>query len=360
MKRTVLSLGLFFLTVTLYAQESGPVINFIKTNHNFWTINEENGRASIDFELINSGDSPLIISRVQSSCGCTASFWTKEPILPKAKGMVSVSYDPTNRPGAFVNTVTVYSNASASGTALTINGIVIPKPKKPEEVYRRKIGDLGIANIHLSLNKVFVGQSVTDTIGIYNFSNIPMEVTFDRIPKHITLTVNPTILKPQEAGKINVTFDASKNDDWGFVLDRIRVLPNKENHQNNTISISANIEEDFSKLSEKQLANAPQVKFEETTKDFGIVNEGDVIEHKFIFANTGNSDLIIRKIKASCGCTTAAPEVNILQPGKQTSLTASFKTAGFTGRQSKSITVITNDPKQPNVVLRLSGTVQKK
>jgi hypothetical protein len=360
MKHNVVLVGLILFYVTINAQESSPVINLFKSIHDFGVIKEENGKVTVDFELSNEGNAPLVISRVQSSCGCTASLWTKEPIPPKGKGKITATYDPANRPGVFAQNITVFSNASTIGTVLTIRGTVIPKPKKPEEVYRRKIGDLGIANIHLSLNKVFVGQSTTDTIGIYNFSNSPMEVTFDRIPKHITLEVNPTKLKPQEAGKIIITFDANKNDDWGFVLDRIRVLPNKENHQNNTISISANIEEDFSKLTEKELANAPQVQFEETNKDFGIVNEGDIIEHKFILTNTGKSDLIIRKIRASCGCTTVAPDVNVLQPGKQTALSASFRTAGFSGRQSKSITVITNDPKQPNVVLRLSGTIQKK
>ena len=160
-------------------------------------------------------------------------------------------------------------------------------------------------------------------------------------------------------GYLVVTFFANQANDWGFVVNRIRLKVNNENPQGNLISISANIEEDFSVLTEKDLANAPQIEFTQVNKDFGTVKEGDVIEHEFIFTNTGKSDLIIRKIRSSCGCTTAAPKVSVIKPGEQSSLSASFRTSGFTGRQSKTVTVITNDPKRSTVVLRLSGTVTK-
>lgn len=360
MKRIVFFLGLLVPCAILYAQESGPVMKFLKTSHDFGTIKEEGGKAAVDFEVTNTGNAPLIITRVQTSCGCTASFWTKEPIAPNGKGIVSITYDPTNRPGEFSQLVTVFSNALPTGLALSITGTVIPRTKTPEELYRRRIGELGIANVHLSFNRVLIGQEVTDSIKVYNFSDKPMDVSFDRTPKHISVSMQPSKLKPKETGTIIVSYNTKNINDWGFVLDRVRVMPNKENHPNNTISISANIEEDFSKLSEKELANAPRIEFEEISKDFGTVDEGVVIEHKYVFTNTGNSDLIIRKIKASCGCTTAAPDVNVVKPGQQASLTASFRTAGYSGRQSKSITVISNDPKQPSLVLRLSGTVAKK
>ena len=180
------------------------------------------------------------------------------------------------------------------------------------------------------------------------------------VPRYVTIVSKPETLKPQEEGLVLISFDANKANDWGFVVSRVRVKVNNENPQGNLLSISANVEEDFSKLTEKELANAPQIEFAQVNKDFGTVSEGQVIEHDFIFTNTGKSDLIIRKIRSSCGCTTAAPKVSVLKPGEQTSLSASFKTSGFTGRQSKTVTVISNDPKRSTVVLRLSGTVTKK
>lgn len=360
MKRIAFNLLVMLLVPALnIAQEKLPQISFDNIIHDFGIIKEEGGTVTTNFEFTNTGNAPLIINRVSSSCGCATPQWPKEPIKPGAKASIQATYDPLNRPGPFNKTITVFSNAAVSGNVLTIRGQVTPKPKTPEDIYRRRFGDMGVANMNISLGKVFSNGVAKDSVSIYNFGSKPLTINFDRPPAHITITAIPLTLKPQEEGFIYVTFDAAKQDDWGFVINRVRIMPNNENHQGNQLSISATIEEDFSNLTKEQLASAPLVSFSETTKDFGEVKEGDVINHEFVFSNNGKSDLIIRKIKASCGCTTAAPKVNVLKPGEKTSMSASFKTAGFTGRQSKTITVITNDPKNPSIVLRLSGTVSK-
>lgn len=361
MKRIALLFNLLlFLCFSLVAQEKTTQIKFSETLHNFGTIKEEGGLVSHNFEFTNIGKAPLIITKVMSSCGCTVSEWPKEPILPGAKGVIKTSYNPKGRPGPFNQSITIYSNASASGDVITLRGQVRPREKTVEEIYRRKIGELGIANSHLSFGKVLVDQTKVDTIKVFNFSSEPLRISFENLPKHISVLSIPNEIKAKEKGSIVLSFDAGKVIDWGFVIDRVKLKINDENVQGNIISLSANIEEDFSKLTEKELASAPQINFLEIQKDFGNVNEGEIIEHEFIFTNTGKSDLIIRKIKASCGCTTAAPKESIIKPGQKSSLSASFKTSGFSGRQSKTITVITNDPVKSTMVLRLSGTVNKK
>ena len=127
------------------------------------------------------------------------------------------------------------------------------------------------------------------------------------------------------------------------------------------ISISANIEEDFSQLMPAQQSNAPVAEFNSTTYDFGNNHtEGKPVEHEFQLTNKGKSDLIIRKLKPSCGCTTVNPDKMVLKPGEKTQIKAQLRTNGYSGRQSKSITVITNDPKQPSITLRITGSVVKK
>jgi hypothetical protein len=359
MKNLIIIFAILFAS-NLVAQDKSPQATFSATIHNFGDIKEEEGPVSHTFEITNTGNIPLIINRVATTCGCTASDWTKEPILPGTKGAIKAAYNPQGRPGPFVQNITVFTNATAGGTVISLRGTVIPKPKTLDDIYRRRIGDLGMTNSHLSLGKVFVNQVRTDTLMVYNFGSNPLTVTFEQIPSHLSIKSVPKTLKTNEEGLVLVTFDSRKIDDWGFVVNRIRMLINNENPQGNLLSISANIEEDFTAFSERELENAAQISFNETQKDFGIVKEGDVIDHEFIFTNTGKSNLIIRKINSSCGCTTAAPKITTIKPGEQSSLSASFRTTGFTGRQSKTITVITNDPKRSTVVLRLSGTIVKK
>ncbi len=61
------------------------------------------------FKFKNTGNSPLIISDIKRSCGCTTPEFTKEPIMPGEKGEIFVRYD-TQRVGLFNKTLTVYSN----------------------------------------------------------------------------------------------------------------------------------------------------------------------------------------------------------------------------------------------------------
>jgi hypothetical protein len=50
----------------------------------------------------------------------------------------------------------------------------------------------------------------------------------------------------------------------------------------------------------------------------------------------------------------------VIKPGKTTTIKTSFNSSGKPGKQNKTVTVITNDPDNANVTLRISGDVIKK
>ena len=76
------------------------------------------------FKFTNTGDAPLIISKVKTSCGCTVPTYSKEPILPGAQGQLDIKYD-TKRLGAFTKTITVTSNAKEGSKKLKIKGNIV-------------------------------------------------------------------------------------------------------------------------------------------------------------------------------------------------------------------------------------------
>ena len=76
------------------------------------------------FEFTNTGDAPLIVTDVKSSCGCTVPKKPKGPVAAGANGTIEVKYD-TNRVGPIRKTVTVYSNADEPIKALKIKGEVM-------------------------------------------------------------------------------------------------------------------------------------------------------------------------------------------------------------------------------------------
>ncbi len=76
------------------------------------------------FEFTNTGNEPLVISDVKSSCGCTVPEKPKGPIQPGETSSIKVKYD-TKRVGKIRKTITVYSNAKEPIKALKIKGEVL-------------------------------------------------------------------------------------------------------------------------------------------------------------------------------------------------------------------------------------------
>ena len=83
------------------------------------------------FVFTNTGDAPLIITNVQSTCGCTVPSKPTEPIMPGKTGEISVKYNMN--PGPIRKTISVESNATnveAGRVALKIKGEVLVKEEE--------------------------------------------------------------------------------------------------------------------------------------------------------------------------------------------------------------------------------------
>ena len=79
---------------------------------------------AIVYEFKNTGKTAVVITNVQGSCGCTATDYTKEPILPGKSAKVTATYNAANK-GAFTKTVTVTTSAETTPKVLTLKGTVI-------------------------------------------------------------------------------------------------------------------------------------------------------------------------------------------------------------------------------------------
>lgn len=91
----------------------------------FGTIAEDDGPATTLFRVTNTGKTPLLIKTVEVGCGCTTPEWPKSAIMPGEKGVVKVQYNPKDRLGPFVKTVSVYTNQGVQPILLTIRGKVV-------------------------------------------------------------------------------------------------------------------------------------------------------------------------------------------------------------------------------------------
>jgi len=133
--RNVFFIMSLFLFTTLSAQgavetESG-IFEFESQVIDYGTIaqNSDGVRA---FKFTNVGKSPIVITKVKGSCGCTVPTKPEGPIMPGETAEIGVKY-ATDRVGAFSKTVTVTSNASEASIVLKIKGKVLAGDKKETE-----------------------------------------------------------------------------------------------------------------------------------------------------------------------------------------------------------------------------------
>jgi hypothetical protein len=201
---------------------------------------------------------------------------------------------------------------------------------------------------------------IVDTFFIYNVSADTMTFSCKNLPAAFKIIGMPEKLAPMQEGKIVFEYSAAKKNDWGYVFERISLNTNDTERPAKSLHITGNIYDDFSAMTEKEKANAAKISVDAKEYNFGTATEGERITHDFIISNTGKSILYIRKLKSSCGCTAGNPEKKELNPGESTPIKATFNTHGKTGRQARTIDVITNDPSQPKVMLIITGNLNPK
>ncbi|WP_338793628.1 DUF1573 domain-containing protein [Bernardetia sp. Wsw4-3y2] len=98
-------------------------IEFEETVHDFGNIKEGEVVEHI-FKFKNVGETPLILTGVQPSCGCTASDFTKDPVAPGEEGTISLSFNSSGKVGAQNKTATVKANIEGGQTTISFKGNV--------------------------------------------------------------------------------------------------------------------------------------------------------------------------------------------------------------------------------------------
>jgi len=108
--------------------------------------------------------------------------------------------------------------------------------------------------------------------------------------------------------------------------------------------------------SNAEKVSTPNIEMLETSYNFGEIQQGESVTHDFILKNTGDADLIISAAKGSCGCTVPEWPKTPIAKGEEAAIKVTFNSAGKSGKQNKTVTLVTNAI--PNTkVLTINGNV---
>ena len=162
-------------------------------------------------------------------------------------------------------------------------------------------------------------------------------------------------LSPGETTNIKVEFDSKGRT--GKQVKTVYVTSNDKDNPQVQLKFTGNIVKP--ETANLKAHSGPSLVVPETQYNFGKVPEGKVVDHIFSFTNDGNEKLTIEEVKTSCGCTAALLSKKELNPGEKGELKIELNTANRSGRMTRNITIISNDPETPQKHLTIYAEVLK-
>lgn len=92
----------------------------------------------------------------------------------------------------------------------------------------------------------------------------------------------------------------------------------------------------------------PRISINETNFDFGFAPEGAYMMHTYIIRNSGNDTLRIKRVRTTCGCTSAPLSKMAIAPGDSGDITIIFNSTRYFHKTSKAAIIATDDPERPS------------
>ncbi len=329
-------------------------VRWLETEHDFGAFNEDDGKVSTEFKFVNDSESPVTIDHVRSSCGCTVPQYSKATVNHGDTAAITVVYNPSGRPGRFSKSLMVkLSNDSTE--KLLIKGVVIGAQNTLRSRFPVTAGPIRLRGNMVTFGAVKTGKIKSQFVEVYNSSHSPVVPRWTDIPQYLRVTAAHETVQPGEQGVYSFVLAPTKSTPYGILTDSLTL--NVPGEPPLRFEIAAIVEEDFSGLTEKQLADAPRIITDTDMLDFGdFFRTGQPITRQLRVTNTGKNDLLIRRVHTSePGFTVKAP-FSKLKKGKSGTVTVTFDPASFSAPLLNSrLQVITNDPSHPLTTIRLVG-----
>lgn len=352
----------FIFTLVIFPARifSQATISFQNSIHNFGNIKEVNGPVEYSFPFVNTGSDSLLLYEVKASCSCTIADWKNEPVASGGAGAIKVQIDPKGIRGDFYKTIRVLSNATNGDIKLILTGKVLPV----DTTYRYdgpffQIGNLKFSSLKLNLDTVLDTEIVYDSVLIVNMGKNPISIKVSNNLESVHSSPSKDVLNASESGYIRVSCNGTLKDIYGDFYERISVSTDDSLNPEKSFSVFGFVKEDFSLLSDNELLQAPVSFIDKEVIDFGEIRQGEKIPVEFQLSNKGKRDLLIRKIKPSCGCTVLSGNADVVKAGDSILLKFIFDSTGKKGMQNKKILLIVNDPLHPIYRLFIQGSVSE-
>lgn len=237
------------LSIQFFSYGQG-VISFEKTTHDFGDI-DKGSIASYEFEFTNTGNQPIVISKVQPSCGCTVSSFTRKPVKPGEKGKVKATFNSNKGgDGSFNKSVKVYSNAKEDMELLFIKGKVkshrtVPKVSNNNTLKGKLNPKLTLDKAKFDYGKVENRSAVSERFVIKNSGKSTLNIQgFASMCQCIRYDITTTKIRPGSAAILTLTYTPKEARNLKEVFT---LYSDDPDNMEMPIQLSAEVYENFSK-----------------------------------------------------------------------------------------------------------------
>lgn len=204
--------------------------------------------------------------------------------------------------------------------------------------------------------EIIQGEKVQHNFVVTNMGDDVLSITNVRASCGCTAALpDKNELAPGESTNIKVEFNSKGRT--GKQNKLVYVTSNDKENPQLQLKISGNIVKETANL--KAVKPGPSLDIPSAQYNFGKVTEGKVVDHIFTFNNAGDSPLTIKEVKTTCGCTAALLSKKELAPGEEGTLKVELNTANRSGKMTRNVTIISNDPEDPQKSLTIYAEILK-
>lgn len=354
LKRIYMAGAAFALAVSLWAQPQFSV------NHEVANLGEVSFQLPrrVSFSVTNKGNQPLVIKQVTPSCGCTTVNWPRTAIAPGESGEITAMYDAAML-GVFQKELEVYTNASDEPVYLHLQGRVVAEASDYSGTFPIDLGAVRINTNVIEFDDVNKGDSPAAEIQVVNMGRKSYKPELMHLPPYLTARYFPETLAGGRIGKIVLTLDSKRLMRMGLTQTSLylaRFMGDKVGDENE-ISVSAVLLPDFSKLTARQLEQAPVMALSADSIDLGSLDGKKKVSGVVTIKNEGEKPLSVRSVQVFSNALNVSLGNRTVAPGKTTKL--KITVVGKYLEKSKNrprVLLITDDPKHPKAIV----TVQVK
>ncbi|NOY50940.1 MAG: DUF1573 domain-containing protein [Chlorobi bacterium] len=225
------------------------------------------------------------------------------------------------------------------------------------------IGDIAFAvdSLETVVGDLPKGEVFEFNINIKNLGDRTVSFRDGKSSNFVDLAYTPPKLSPGQRGSMNVKFNVIKELPPGRMSVELVVESDDKKSPFKFLYLIANISENPSLYEEKTVIDTvPRIVFDHYNYDFGHIKKAKTFYHAFLFTNMGSKDLVIKSIETSPGCKVVGWPNKVIPSEENGSIVVRLVFLTNYGVQHHSVTIHTNDPVNPDIILGIHGSVYRK